>query len=315
MIADTVLQNLLIALGFVLFSVPQHLFADSGSSTSSTANQATSKEQPKVRPSQDAVLAKDTVARTDIAYGKDEKQRLDVYSPKGAKWAAIIVFVHGGEWTRGDKAAVSFKPRFLNENGIVFVSVNYRLTPAVTHPAHVSDVATAIRWVHDHAKEIGGDSEKIILMGHSAGCHLVTLVSLDPRYLEKVKLKPSDLRGVVAWSGGAYDLVEKVKTGGAYADYIKKAFGDSEDAWREASPVTYAKNAHEVHAFLFASIDAGSASHKAAERLAGLIREAKGKAEGKLLEGRDHFGANHLLGAPDDATGKLLLSFVREVTK
>jgi acetyl esterase/lipase len=197
----------------------------------------------------------------------------------------------------------------------VFVSINYRLTPAATHPAHASDVATAIRWVHDHAGQFGGDPRKIVLMGHSAGCHLATLVALDSRYLAAVGLKPSDLSGVVAWSGGAYDQVQKVDRGGAYADYIKKAFGDSEGAWRDASPVSHASNAKGGPPFLFASIEAGSASHQAAERLARLIREAGGHATGKLLEGRDHFGANHLPGAPDDTTGALFLQFVTDATK
>jgi acetyl esterase/lipase len=272
------------------------------------------KEKPD-RPAQGAVVAKNTALRADVAYGKDEKQRLDVYSPKGAKGAPVVVFVHGGEWAWGDKAAVIYKPKLLNESGIVFVSVNYRLTPAVTHPAHASDVATALRWVHDHAEEVGGDPKKVVLMGHSAGCHLAALVGLDPRYLGEVKLKPSDVRGVVAWSGGAYDLVQKVNDDGAYVDYIRKAFGDSEGAWRDASPVAHVKGAEAGPAFLFVSIEAGNASHTAAERLAGLIRDAKGRADSKLIEGRDHFNANHLLGAPDDKTGKVLLDFVRKVTK
>jgi acetyl esterase/lipase len=261
------------------------------------------------------VTAKNTLARTDVAYGKDEKQRLDIYAPKGAKEAPVVIFVHGGEWTRGDKANISYKPKFLNENGIVFVSVNYRLTPPAKHPAHVSDVAAAVRWVHDHAAEFGGDAKKIVLMGHSAGCHLVTLAALDPRYLAAVKLRPADLAGVAAWSGGAYDLVEKVQAGGPYGDYIKKTFGDTEDAWRDASPVAHVKDAREKPAFLFVSIERGNASHKAAERLARLIRDAGGKTETQLLEGRDHFNANHLLGAPDDATGKVLLDFVRKATR
>lgn len=273
------------------------------------------KDSPKQPPSQDAVLAKNTVVRADVAYGKDEKQRLDVYSPKGVKDAPVVVFVHGGEWTRGDKSAVSYKPKFLNEKGIVFVSINYRLTPAVTHPAHVSDVAAAVAWIRDHCAEFGGDPKKIVLMGHSAGCHLVTLVALDPRYLAQVKLKPADVRGVVAWSGGAYDLVEKVKAGGFYADHIKKTFGESEDAQRDASPVAHVKDVEAGPTFLFVSVERGSPSHKAAERLAGLIQDAKGKATSRLIEGRDHRSANHLVGAPDDTTGTILLDFVREITK
>jgi acetyl esterase/lipase len=269
----------------------------------------------KERPSQKAVLAKNTVARLDVSYGNDEKQKLDVYAPKGAKGAPVVLFVHGGEWSRHDKSEVSYKPKFLNEAGVVFVSVNYRLSPAAKHPAHANDVASAVAWVRQHAAEFGGDPDKLVLIGHSAGCHLVTLVALDPRYLGRVKLRPSDLRGVVAWSGGAYDLVEKVRAGGKYADYIKSAFGDSPAAQRDASPVAHVRDAQSLPAFLFVSIERGNASHKAAERLAKLIRDAKGRADSQLLEGRDHFHANHLLGAPGDVTGAILLDFVRNATR
>lgn len=261
------------------------------------------------------VMAKDTVVSADIPYGQDGKQRLDVYAPRGCQQAPVVVFVHGGEWTKGDKATVSYKPKLLNENGMVFVSINYRLTPAVKHPAHVSDVAAAVRWLRDHVAEHGGHPDKIVLLGHSAGCHLVTLVSLDPRYLATVKLRPTHLRGVVAWSGGAYDLVEKVQSGGSYPEHIRRAFGDEESGWRDASPMAHVKDSQALPPFLFVSVEAGNASHKAAERLAGLIRAADGKARSQLLEGRTHRTASDLLGAPGDSTGALLLEFVRSVTK
>jgi acetyl esterase/lipase len=270
-------------------------------------------EEP--RPSQAAVLSEKTVLRGDVAYGTDVKQRLDVYAPRGAAKAPVVVFIHGGEWAKNDKADVSYKPKFLNENGIVLVSVNYRLSPAATHPAHVSDVAAAVRWVYDHGGEFGASPQKIVVMGHSAGCHLATLLALDPRYLAAVRLRPADLRGVVAWSGGAYDLVEKVKEGGMYAGYIRQAFGDSQDAWREASPVAHVSDARPLPPFLFISVERGNPSHLASERLAGLIRSAKGRADSRLLEGRTHFTANHLLGAPDDTTGAVLLDFVRDATR
>jgi len=273
------------------------------------------KEKEKERPSEKAVLSEKTVVRADVPYGKDEKQRLDVYSPRDAKDAPILVFFHRGEWSKGDKSEAAYKPKFLNENGIVFVSANYRLSPAVKHPAHINDVASAVRWVYDHAGEFGGSPNKIVLMGHSAGCHLVTLLALDLRYLAEVKLRPSDLRGVVAWSGGAYDLVAKVKAGGMYGPYIKQAFGDSEAAWKDASPMTHVGDAQPLPTFLFISVERGNASHQAAEKMAKLIRDAKGKATSQLIEGRTHLTANALIGAPDDATGAILLNFVREVTR
>jgi arylformamidase len=267
------------------------------------------------RPGEAAVLSDKTVLHADLAYGDDASQRLDVYAPRGATAAPIVIFFHRGEWTKGDKCEVSYKPQFLNEHGIVFVSANYRLSPAVTHPAHIKDVAAAVRWVYDHAAEFGGSPKKIVVMGHSAGCHLVTLLALDPRYLAGVGLHPTDLRAVVAWSGGAYDLVAKVKAGGSYAPYIHQAFGDSESDWRDASPMAHVGDAQPLPPFLFASIEAGSDSHQAAEKLAGEIKKAKGRATVVVLEDRTHATANHLVGAPDDTTGSLLLKFVQEATQ
>ena len=307
------------------------------------------KKKEKEQPSEEAVLSAKTVVHADVPYGKDEKQRLDIYAPRSAKDAPVVVFFHRGEWTKGDKSEAGYKPKFLNDNGVVFVAANYRLSPAVKHPAHINDVATAVRWVYDHAAEFGGSPHKIVVMGHSAGCHLVTLLALDPRYLAAVKLRPSDLRGVVAWSGGAYDLVAKVKAGGMYGPYIKQAFGDSEAAWRDASPINHVGDANSLlkkgtgseptranttkdrgrevpvplfqqaakplPPFLFISIEPGKDSTLAARKLAGLIRDAGGQASVYLIEGRTHRSANALIGAPGDTTGALLLDFVRQSTK
>lgn len=290
-----------------------------GIATNSETVSAQDKDKKEERPSQEAVLAKNTAVRANVAYGSDELQRLDIYAPKDVKGAAVVLFVHGGEWTKGDKTAVSFKPKFFNENGIVFVSINYRLSPAVKHPAHVTDVATALRWLHDHAAEFGGDGDKLVLMGHSAGCHLVTLTALDARYLAKVKLPPTSLRGVVAWSGGTYDLVDRARGEGNYPKYIRQAFGEDEAAWRDASPVAHVGKA-PMPPFLFAVVDKKPDEKKAepaaspSEHLASLIRKAKGQAEVQILADRTHFSANHLIGAPDDSTGKKLLEFVERVT-
>ncbi len=280
--------------------------------------QEKSKDKKEERPSQAAVLAKNTVAKLGIAYGPDDKQKLDVYAPKDVKGAPIVIFIHGGEWTKGNKADVSYKPKFLNENGIVFVSIDYRLSPAVTHPAHVGDVASAIHWVRDHASEFGAAPDKVVLMGHSAGCHLATLTALDPRHLAKVKLTPKDLRGVIAWSGGMYDLVERAKGEGNYPKYIRQAFGDTETAWRDASPAAHV-GAAAMPPFLFAYVerkaDAQDKREEPSAMMARLIRAAKGEADLHLLADRTHFTANHLIGAPDDMTGKILLDFVRRVTR
>src|SRR5262249_47406609 len=199
-----------------------------------------------------------------IAYGKDNKQKLDVYSPKGAKGLPVVAYVHGGEGMKGDKAEVSYKPKFFNEHGMVFVSINYRLSPAARHPPHASDVATAVRWLTEHAAEYGGDPKKIVLMGHSAGCHLVVLTTLDPQYLAAVKLTSADVRGVVAWSGGSFDLVHKAKIDEKFSGYIRDAFGPDERAWHDASPVNLTKNSRGCPPYLFVTADPSRDSFKIA---------------------------------------------------
>ncbi|HUN82172.1 MAG TPA: alpha/beta hydrolase [Phycisphaerae bacterium] len=265
------------------------------------------------RPDMHARTAAGSRIARDIAYVEKAhpQQKLDIYAPAQAKDAPVVVFVHGGEWTKGDKSEVSFKPEFLNNNGIVFVSVNYRLSGTAKHPAQVEDIACAMRWIRDHIHEYGGAPSRLILMGHSAGCHLVTLLGLDPRPLARQGLKPADLAGVVSWSGGAFDLVEKVKSGGMYADYIKINFGPDEKTWRDASPMNHIADTRPLPKFLFASAGAHKPeSRLASEKMAAMIREVGGDATTILLEGKSHTNANHELGMPGDKTGRQLLDFI-----
>src|SRR5262249_10175352 len=105
---------------------------------------------------------------------------------------------------------------------------------------------------------------------------------------------------------------------GTYPKYIRQAFGESEAAWRDASPVAHVGDG-PLPPFLFAYIDrktdSKDKSSEPSEILAALIRKAKGSAEVHFLANRTHFEANHLVGAPDDTTGKFLLDFVQRVTR
>ncbi len=261
---------------------------------------ATSPGAATTRPSQAAVLAENTVAHLNVGYGGPDKvlDVMDIYSPAKVEGAPVLLFVHGGEWSRGDKGEVSTKPKFFNENGVVFVSMNYRLSPKDKHPAQAEDVATAIAWVHAHIGEYGGDGSKMVIMGHSAGTHLVTLVGLDGQYLAKAGLKPSVLKGVVAWSGGQYDLVEQMNAGGSYEPFIKATFGEDAASEKAASPMTYAGNAKDGPAFLIAAVDdaRGQASRDASKQMVDAINAAGGDVRAETLVGKSHFTANHEIG-------------------
>jgi acetyl esterase/lipase len=144
-------------------------------------------------------------SRVGIPYADSARQRLDVYSPRGSRGLPVVVFWYGGAWSSGSKSQYRFVGVALAERGCVAVLPDYRLYPAVKYPAFIEDGARAVAWVQQHAQEFGGDSTRIVLMGHSAGAHLAATLAIEPRYLTAVG---ADRRSIVGWVGlsGPYAL-------------------------------------------------------------------------------------------------------------
>lgn len=172
----------------------------------------------------------------DLAYGPDPAQCLDVYLPGSLNKAPLLIFVHGGGWARGDKAApavVGQKVAHWTARGYVVVSVNYRLLPQVRPLAQVDDVARALAWIQRAAPGWGADPEACLLMGHSAGAHLLTLLVADPAIGEGAGARPA--RGVVALDTAAFDLVALME--GPHLPLHDQAWGDDPAVWRAGSPI------------------------------------------------------------------------------
>jgi acetyl esterase/lipase len=146
-------------------------------------------------------LAGNFERRADLAYGADDRQRLDVYTPKNATDQPIIVFWYGGGWESGKKSQYRFVGAALADAGYVTVLPDYRLYPQVKFPAFVQDGAAALSWVVSHAGEIGGDPKRIFVAGHSAGAHLAAMLAYDRAQLERVALPPGTVRGFIGLSG------------------------------------------------------------------------------------------------------------------
>jgi acetyl esterase/lipase len=138
---------------------------------------------------------------TNHSYGPDSRQKLDVYSPEEAKDRPVVVFFYGGSWTEGSRGLYRFVGAALAERGIVAVLPDYRLYPQVKFPLFLDDGALAVAWVQKHAKEFGGDPQRIVLMGHSAGGHQAALLAYDRRLLQKAGADPDRIVGLVALSG------------------------------------------------------------------------------------------------------------------
>ena len=140
------------------------------------------------------------------AYGPESRHKLDVYSPRQARDRPVVVFFHGGSWTAGNRGLYRFVGAALAQRGIVTVVPDYRLYPQVKFPAFLDDGALAVAWVQKHAQEFGGDPQRIVLMGHSAGGHEAAFLAYDPRLLQKAGADPQWIVGVIGLSG-PYALV------------------------------------------------------------------------------------------------------------
>jgi acetyl esterase/lipase len=145
---------------------------------------------------------------TDLAYGDQPRQRLDVYRPHNTPpaGAPVVIFFYGGYWQYGEKNDYRFVADALTSRGFVAVLPDYRLYPAVRFPAFVEDGASALRWTHDNIERFGGDPRRVYLMGHSAGAHIAALLTLDPHYVKEAGLAPDAIRATVGLAG-PYDFV------------------------------------------------------------------------------------------------------------
>lgn len=171
----------------------------------------------------------------DVAYGDHPRQRLDVYLPPATRKAPLLVLVHGGGWAHGDKdhpGLVGDKARHWLPQGYALVSANYRLVPDASPLEQAHDVARAVAFAQRQASAWDVDPERIVLIGHSAGAHLVALLAASPALLVQAGAKP--VRGAVLLDSAAYDLVHVMQ--GRHPPLYDRAFGDDPVQWRAASP-------------------------------------------------------------------------------
>ncbi|WKL57902.1 alpha/beta hydrolase [Asticcacaulis sp. ZE23SCel15] len=125
-----------------------------------------------------------------ISYGGGPRQTYDVYGPrKGAKNLPVIVFFYGGGWDSGSKDDYAWMGRSLAALGYIVAVPDYRLVPQVRYPDFLTDSAAAVRHVHTHIRDYGGDPEQLILMGHSAGAYNAMMLTLDPQYIPDIAVK------------------------------------------------------------------------------------------------------------------------------
>lgn len=143
----------------------------------------------------------------DVPYvpGAGDARRLDIYRTTGPTPAPVVVFVHGGYWKSGHRSGYAALGQSLHDQGFVTVLIDYRMFPKVTYPAFVEDCVAACNWIHAHIGEYGGDPNRMVLAGHSAGTHLVAITLLDDTFRKQLTFDPMSLAGLALLSG-PYDF-------------------------------------------------------------------------------------------------------------
>jgi arylformamidase len=249
-----------------------------------------------------------------IAYGNDPLQTLRYWqAPKTG--APLVLFVHGGGWSRGDKdnATGALKVTHLRAQGYAFASLNYRLVPTARVEDQAADIAAALRHLIDRAGTLGFDPSRIVLMGHSAGAHLVALVGTDPAYFKASGMSVDALRGIVPIDGAAYDVPAQMEGGsGMMKQTYVSAFGTDPNRQRALSPIYHA-NTPNAPAFLILHVQRkdGAAQSRS---LGDALRKAGTAVQINSIAGeglRGHMEINRRLGDPEYAATPVLDAWLK----
>jgi len=150
-----------------------------------------------------ATVSDEDVSETrDIRYAAGDRHTLDVYRPRSTGGGLpLVVFIYGGGWNAGNKGMYGFVARPLARRGTVVVVPDYRLSPQVAYPTFLQDNAAAVAWAFAHARELGADPARVVLMGHSAGGFNVAMLGLDSQWLTAAGVDRARLAGVVGLAG------------------------------------------------------------------------------------------------------------------
>lgn len=287
--------------------------------TAAAASFAQAQTQPPILPAS-------AVIQRDIAYAgsQDERQKLDIYAPQGARNLPVVFWIHGGGWQAGDRTSIQAKPQAFVNKGFVFVSTGYRLLPNVEMVDIFRDIAKSLRWVHDHIAEHGGDPSRILVMGHSAGAQLAALISIDDRYLKAEGLSLAIIKGCVPVDGDTFDvpaIIEVAETRcRAHGLPLPKVghrvkFGNDPAKHRDYSAVTHVAKDKGIPPFLILHVGEHPDTSAQAQRLAAVLKDAGIPAKLFAAKETTHGRINENLGLPDDPATQALFEFVSDALK
>lgn len=268
--------------------------------------------------------AETTKRNVPYAEPADERQKVDIYAPDNAKGLPVVFWIHGGGWQAGDRTSVQEKPRAFVEKGFVFVSTGYRLLPEVDMNAIIRDIAHSLGWVHKHIADYGGDPNKMLVMGHSAGAQLAALICTDDRYLKAEGVPLKAIKGCVPVDGDTYDIPAIIETaetrrrvhGEPQPKYgHREKFGNDPAKHKDFSAVTHVARGKAIPPFFILHVADHPDNSAQARRLGAVLKEAGIPATVYGAKDTNHTKVNANLGLPDDPATRAMFEFVAKALK
>ncbi|HET6245066.1 MAG: alpha/beta hydrolase [Bacteroidetes bacterium] len=241
-----------------------------------------------------------------------DRHILDIFYPEpGENKREVLVFVHGGSWNTGSKNRFHFIGNRMAKKGIVTVLINYRLSPSVKYDKMAEDCAAATDWVYKNISKFGGDPKKITVAGHSAGGHLVALITLGNTFKDLNLNNP--IKKTILIDAFGLDMVSYFEQyNNNYSKSLRAVFTTDPRIWRKASPIYHIPKEGSVPFLVFTGSKTYKTISESSEMFCHKLNESGNFCSLKVIKGRNHFGMIAQLYFRNNPMGRDILSFLKE---
>ena len=248
------------------------------------------------------------IIETDIAYGSNERQKLDVYTSKKRRYfsgAPVLIYIHGGGFTGGDKTMNPNIPKTFAAMGIIGVNATYRLAPDTQWPAGALDVGAAVKWVHENIKEYGGNPDQVFILGESAGAFHVA------GYLFRPDLLPAETPAIAGavFASGPF-LVETADESEAHISY----WGEDKATWGDISFAGNIKRTDIPVLMTHTEFDPVAIDKGFAFLLNEMVNVAGMNPRTRYLAGHNHISPLSAIGTQDNMFLEEVMDFIAETS-
>ena len=217
-----------------------------------------------------------------IVFDRNLDLKLDIYRPKDASNAPVVVFYYGGRWEFGKREDYRWFGEALARHGFVAILPDYRKYPQVKFDGFMTDAANALAWSFEHAAEYGGDPDELFVMGHSAGAHLALMLASNAKWMAPHQIKPTQIAGAVGLAG-PYNFLPLTE------DDMIGMFGSTPEEQARSQPINFV-DGDEPPMLLLHGADDTTVWPKNSTTLAQAVNAKGGHAQVIIYPGVTHSG-------------------------